>query len=103
MTLYAVTYRYIDDEARLAELRPAHRAHLADLFEAGSLVASGPLGLVGAEEAPRPSGALIVIRASYPDEALAILDADPFWVRGLIAQRDAREWTLVFGGFAPRA
>ncbi|MDR1428578.1 MAG: YciI family protein [Bifidobacteriaceae bacterium] len=101
MTLYAVTYRYVDDDVRLAELRPAHRAHLTGLFEAGSLVASGPLGRVGAEEAPRPPGALIVVRANYPDEALEILDADPFWMRGLIAHRDAREWTLVNGGFGP--
>jgi uncharacterized protein YciI len=100
MGLYAVTYEYVDDAARLAELRPAHRAHLASLHRTGSLIASGPLGDIGAEEAPRSPGALLIVEANYPDEALEILDADPFWVRGLIRRRDARAWPLVYGAFA---
>ncbi|MDR0432459.1 MAG: YciI family protein [Bifidobacteriaceae bacterium] len=101
MGLYAVNYEYVDDPARLAEVRPAHRLHLEQLFKSGSLIASGPLGGVGAEEAPRPAGALLIVEANYPDEALEILDADPFWIAGLITHRDARAWTLIYGAFSP--
>jgi uncharacterized protein YciI len=100
MGLFAVSYEYVDDAGRLGEVRPAHRAHLAELVAAGALVASGPLSEVGAGGAPRSAGALLVVEANSPDEALEVLDADPFWVHGLIARRDAREWTLVYGEFA---
>jgi uncharacterized protein YciI len=92
MAVFAVFYDYTDDDARRDAVRPAHRAHLKDLFDAGTLLASGPLG----GEAP---GALIFIAAPSEDAALSALDADPFWTAGLVARRWARPWTPVFGPF----
>jgi uncharacterized protein YciI len=43
MSLYAVTYVYIDDDAALAATRPEHRAYLSGLQQNGQNLASGPL------------------------------------------------------------
>src|SRR5213079_1553596 len=41
---FAVIYRYRPDDEALDEHRPAHRAFLRSLYQAGKLVVSGPLG-----------------------------------------------------------
>jgi len=44
MSIIAVEYVYDDSKADvIAENRPLHRAHLRELYEAGRLLASGPL------------------------------------------------------------
>jgi uncharacterized protein YciI len=93
MPLYAVRYDYKPDQEALAANRPAHRELLGELYEQGSLLASGPLG-------PEKLAALIIVKANYPDEALEVLDADPMWQRGLIERREVLEWTPVYGPFA---
>lgn len=93
MSYFAVTYTYVDDPGALDEVRPRHRAHLSSL--AGlQLVASGPY--VGAPVA----SALLIFRAETRDEVVALLDADPFWQAGLIAERAVEEWNPVIGIFA---
>lgn len=90
MSIIAVEYTYHDRPELLSEHRPAHRAFLSSLLEAGSLIASGPLGTTG-------SSALIVLRADSPEEALDLLDIDPFHDAGAIKDRQAREWNVVLG------
>lgn len=58
----------LDDEAAAA-LQDAHLSHLADLHEAGWLLAAGPLG------DPRFRG-LSILRTN-PDHALELKSADP--------------------------
>ncbi|MCS6711973.1 hypothetical protein JSY14_08055 [Brachybacterium sp. EF45031] len=89
MDLVAVQYLYADAADRLAQHRPEHRAFLGGLLERGVLVASGPLG--------DPAGALILVRADGAEEALQLLDDDPFRREGLIVERTARPWTVVLG------
>lgn len=90
MPTFTVTYAYDSrDDARDA-LRPDHRAFLRGLFEAGTLLASGPW-------THGPAGALLVVRADDDAAALAALDADPFWVAGLVAERSVRGWNPVIG------
>ena len=91
MTVFAVQYRYDDRTERRDEVRPEHRAYLADQLAAGTLLASGPFADDGAP------GALLVLSAGSPDEVAAVLDADPFVREGLVADREIREWTQVFG------
>lgn len=95
MAIFAVEYTYdpAKDET-IAEVRPTHRAWLAGLFEQGTLKASGPL--VGVE----PGGALIIVEAESSDDALGLLEADPFFAAGVITKRSARAWNPVIG---PRA
>lgn len=90
MATFAVQYTYIDDAERVGAFRPEHRAHLAELHSQGVVALSGPL----ADGAP---GALVIVRADSADAALAALDADPFWREQVIAERTAREWTVVVG------
>lgn len=90
MNLHAVIYRYADDPTRLDEHRPRHKDYLASLFEQGRIVISGPL----TDGAP---GALLIIDADDADQVAALLDLDPFWELGLIADRQIRSWQPFFG------
>lgn len=91
MTTFAVTYAYDDRSALRDEVRPQHRAFLAGLQSAGVLLASGPVSGNGA------SGALLIMTGRDADAVLAMLDADPFWTAGTVAERAAVEWNVVIG------
>lgn len=89
MSVFAVNYEYDATKRDLmAEIRPLHRAFLASLKEAGSLLASGPLG---------SNGALIVVVADDAASALALLGEDPFLANEIIETRVARIWNPVIG------
>lgn len=90
MTLHAVIYRYADEPRQLDEHRPRHVDYLRSLFERDRLVISGPL----TDGAP---GALLVIDAEDAAGVAALLDLDPFWDLGLIADRQIRRWKPFFG------
>ena len=90
MSLHAVIYRYADDPARLDEHRPRHKDYLASLFEQGRIVISGPLTSGG-------PGALLILDADDADHVARLLDQDPFWSLGLIADRQIRGWAPFFG------
>lgn len=92
MSIYAVSYTYSDDVATRDEVRPSHRDFLRGLNAEGVVRASGPVdGGVGA---------LVVLEAESAEDALRILDTDPFQVRGVIAERSVRQWDVVIGGLA---
>ena len=90
MPTFAITYGYDDRRAEQDVLRPDHRAFLRRLHDDGALLASGPWTEGG-------SGALLLMRADDGAAALALLDADPFWAAGFIAERAARGWNPVIG------
>ena len=92
MSIYAVSYTYSDDVVTRDEVRPSHRDFLRGLNAEGVVRASGPVdgGI----------GALVVVEAESAEDALRILDADPFQVRGVIAERSVRKWDVVIGGLA---
>jgi uncharacterized protein YciI len=91
MATHAVVYTYVDDPARLDEVRPDHRAFLSGLHEEGYLIASGPLTGGGG-----PS-ALLLVEAASPDVVESLLEQDPFRTEGLIAERDVQGWDVVIG------
>ncbi|MCK9793712.1 YciI family protein [Isoptericola sp. 4D.3] len=97
MPVYAVTYVYVTDPERLAEVRPEHREFLHDLHARRELRVSGPLPATPDGE---PGGALLLVEADDATAALALLDADPMRREGLVAHRAAREFLPVIGGFA---
>ena len=94
MPFYAVRYTYVDDQERIAQVRPAHREYLASLVEAGSLRASGPL--VGAT----PPGALLIFQATSDADVYDLLDADPFGQQGVVTAVEVMAWDPVIGIFA---
>ncbi|MBC7550825.1 MAG: hypothetical protein H7269_08010, partial [Cellulomonas sp.] len=79
MTTFAVQYTYDDRDARRDEVRPAHRAFLADLFDAGSLLASGPLADDGGVR-----WALLIVGAVSDVRAGGLLDVGRLAPHGLV-------------------
>lgn len=94
MPTFAVTYVYTDDVATINEHRPSHRAFLQALALTDVVQASGPVSAGGM------SGALIIAQAETEAAALALLDHDPFWKLGVIADRAVVEWNIVIGKWA---
>jgi uncharacterized protein len=89
MNFYAVTYFYVADEETLSEVRPIHRAWLAEQLEAGRLLASGPK--------VDTSGALLIWKANSVEDLAELLDHDPFDLAGCIGERVIEQWNPVFG------
>ncbi|MFI9510215.1 YciI family protein [Nocardia sp. NPDC052566] len=92
MPIFAVDYTY--SEATVAGRdthRPAHRAWLAGLLEAGTLLMSGPY--------TDGSGALLMFQADDEAAMKALLAEDPFARENLIAEVRAVEWLPVMGPF----
>ena len=85
MAIYAVTYGYTPDEEARDQLRPEHREYLAGQ---GGLLLSGPTD---------GDGALLIFEGKSAAEVEEILDEDPFWVEGLVAERTVLEWKPVLG------
>ncbi len=91
MPIFAVHYNYREDSSSARDQhRPAHRKFLDTLTGPVALRASGPY-------AEDPAGALLIIEAASTTDIENALDADPFYVEGLIGDRRVREWTQVKG------
>ncbi len=91
--IFAVEYHYVTDrDEEMSQVRPTHRAFNGDLAEQGRLIAAGPY--VGTHDA------LIVVRAQTAQDALALLEEDPFHRAGFIAERVVRQWNPVIGVLA---
>lgn len=84
---YAAIIEYIQDRAKIGEVRPVHRQYLASLKANGQLAASGPF--------TDDSGALIVYEADSPEAAEALLKGDPFHQNGIFVSWKIRPWNPV--------
>ena len=96
MTVFAVEYVYAaDSSAARDEHRPAHRTWLADLAEAGQLLASGPYG--------DGAGALLIFKVQDEPHLNNLLKQDPFAAAGTIAGIRTTEWAPIIGLLAGHA
>jgi uncharacterized protein YciI len=84
---FAASIEYLQDKAKIAEVRPVHRQYLASLKEKGQLAASGPF--------TDDSGALIIYEAATKEEAEGFLKADPFNAAGIFLKYVIRPWNPV--------
>jgi uncharacterized protein len=84
---FAAIIEYLQDKAKIAEIRPAHRQYLASLKERGQLAVSGPF--------TDDSGALIVYEAGSREEAESLLQNDPFNKNGIFLKYHLRPWNPV--------
>jgi uncharacterized protein len=84
---FAAVIEYVQDKAKIAELRPMHRQYLASLKDKGQLAASGPF--------TDDYGALIIYEAATKEEAEALLKADPFNKGGVFVSYVMRPWNPV--------
>lgn len=85
---FAAIIEYIQDKAKIAEVRPVHRQYLISLKEKGQLVAAGPF--------TDDSGALIIYEAATREDAESFLQADPFNKAGIFVKYVIRPWNAVF-------
>jgi uncharacterized protein YciI len=85
---FALIADYDAADPQLAVVRPVHREYLTKLRDAGKLVISGPLTDRG--------GALIVYETESKEEAVAIVDADPFVKSGVFKSWVIRPWNPIF-------
>jgi uncharacterized protein YciI len=93
VSLFAVFYTYADDSDDVRdEHRPAHRAFLRELHEAGKLKVCGPWG---PQEAP---GGMLIFEGGSAAEIGELLDDDPFRQVGVVADRAIKPWEIVIGG-----
>jgi hypothetical protein len=84
---FAAIIEYLQDKAKIAEIRPVHRQYLTSLRERGQLAASGPF--------TDDSGALIIYEAATRDEAEKLLQGDPFHKNGIFLKYQLRPWNPV--------
>jgi uncharacterized protein YciI len=85
---FAAVIEYLQDKAKVNEIRPAHRQYLTTLVEKGQLAASGPF--------TDDFGALIIYEANSREEAEKLLQADPFNKNGIFLKYQLRPWNPVF-------
>lgn len=91
MAYFAVSYTYTADIDEQNRIRPEHRAFLASL---DALVASGPLLETD------PGRALLLFNAESAEQVESLLNEDPFWKAGQVAEREVLGWNPVIGVFA---
>jgi len=84
---FAAIIEYIQDKAKIGEIRPTHRQYLTSLKEKGQLVACGPF--------TDDSGALIVYEAPTKEDAEQLLQSDPFHQNGVFVKWQLRPWNVV--------
>ncbi|MGL6097016.1 MAG: YciI family protein [Fimbriiglobus sp.] len=85
---WAAVIQYTPDAAVVGAHRPAHRAYLTSLLDAGKLVCAGPF--------LDDFGALIVYEAETRDGAEDLIRADPFHAAGVFVRWELRPWKPVF-------
>src|SRR5688500_12604406 len=86
---WAAVIEYLSDPAVVEAARPAHRAYLTGLLDAGRLVCSGPF--------TDGYGALIVYEADTREAVDELMRADPFHAAGVFVRWTVRPWKCVFG------
>lgn len=91
---WVAVHEYTPDPDRVAAARPAHRAYLTQLLDAGELAFAGPF-----EDG---SGALIVYECESREAAEALIAADPFQAAGVFHRFTLRPWKQVFMAEQPR-
>jgi uncharacterized protein len=92
LSLFAVFYTYAEgSDDKRDEHRPAHRAFLRELHEAGKLKVCGPWG---PEE---PPGGMLIFEGESAAEIGELLDRDPFAEVGVVAERSIKSWGIVIG------
>ena len=95
MSYFACTYVYGPAEEQ-AKFRPAHRAYLGELVEAGQLAASGPF--VGEDD----PGALLLFIGQSTEEVEELIAHDPMHQGGAVLSYTVREWSPVMGSVGPQ-
>jgi hypothetical protein len=88
---FAVEYVYTADTAKRDEVRPAHRAFLAEAQSRGELLVSGPW--------VNNTGALLIFEVADEAALKALLEHDPFAEADLVSRVRINEFSPVLGSW----
>lgn len=91
MARFAVEYVYTADTAKRDEIRPAHRAFLAEAQSRGELLVSGPWA--------NNTGALLIFEVEDEAALKALLEHDPFSEADLVSRVRINEFNPVLGSW----
>lgn len=91
VTIFAVRFSYLDRPSQLDAERPPRLAWFRQLEAGGSLLASGQL--LGSAA----MSGMLVLEADDRATAEQILDADPYALAGLVAERTIEQWRPTVG------
>jgi uncharacterized protein YciI len=75
---------YVSDLTKVAAVRPAHRAYMAELDQRGQLWAAGPLA--------DGRGGLFIYEADKLEDAQAIFQNDPYFLGQVIETHELAPW-----------
>jgi pimeloyl-ACP methyl ester carboxylesterase/uncharacterized protein YciI len=81
---------YVEDQQKLADLRPVHDSYLAGLLAEGKLAAAGSF--------PDGTGELQVYELDSAETARAVAAADPLAAGGAVAGSELKRWDVVMAG-----
>lgn len=94
MAHFFVTIGHPDQVGWVRHLKP-HLDWILAQVESGCLLASGPtVGTV-------PRGGALIFRTEDLRSLQDILDTDPFFIEGMVADVMILEWDPIFGAFQP--
>jgi uncharacterized protein len=88
--LFALEYRFPEDNRRRLEVRPRHREFLQELSRRGQVVAAGPFR--------DDTGALIVYAVADEQALERLLVDDPYVQENVFGTRSVREWVPFIAG-----
>ncbi|WP_197319672.1 YciI family protein [Saccharomonospora sp. NB11] len=88
MAWFVVEQTYVPET--FAAVRPRHRQFLASLVEDGTVAVAGPVG---------DTGGMVIYRADDREHLQRIIDADPYHLEGVLAERTVREFDPVLGAW----
>lgn len=91
MAWFLVEIRYVQE--KLDAVRPKHREFLAKLADEGVVAVAGPLG--------DNTGGITLYQADDEAALKEIIDLDPYFLEGVIAERTVREFKPVIGAWVP--
>jgi uncharacterized protein YciI len=91
MAWYLVEIRYVQE--KVAEVRPRHREFLTRLAEQGTVAVAGPLG--------DGTGGITLYQAEDEAALGEIIDRDPYYLEGAVAERSVREFKPTIGAWIP--
>ncbi|AXB46443.1 YciI family protein [Amycolatopsis albispora] len=92
MAWFLVEIRYVQE--KYAEVRPAHRAFLAELADQGVVAIGGPL--------TDGTGGITLYQAEDEEALRKIIDQDPYFLEGAVAERTVRGFEPKIGAWLPK-
>src|SRR5262249_27610817 len=86
MRTYVNYAKYVSDRAHVERVRAAHRAYDRTIKASGKLMLAGFFS--------QDTGGMFVYRAPSMDEAMALVQGDPYYAEGVFETHELSEWRI---------